>query len=451
VAPVEKGDGTTKDLRRRNSMTFHIAKFLTHEDDDYTDLLDMVKDEFEARLLSVNSNSRDQKFAEIADTIAQGNLKELQKQVILNFRNLGRKYKEHFFGTTVLHLICQEGYTEMLRFVVNPNNHSAFDDGDLDLNVLNDRKRTPLHYVFAAPHTTYMALKHGLDENLLPKAVKAEEIEELTQWVKPGGPSDRVELVQILIEHGADVNALDLHDYTPMHYAAMWGWAPVLHQLVQAGGDYNAPINTGRTPLMLAVEYQNELAVQYLCSIKKLHVNLADAEGNTALVLCALNGKDGNEMAVNLLKSGADPNMENRKKKCPLSIACEDQNIDLVDILMDYKVQRRGSLFAKLQGDAMKQLTKRLDKEQKDAEREAKRIEDEKARDGMDGGVDVLAGGFRKKSPWGQWVQYNDKRGRGVFYYNVVSRMSQWDAPKDFKLDKKKEIKEATFGMSFYH
>ena len=39
----------------------------------------------------------------------------------------------------------------------------------------------------------------------------------------------------------------------------------------------------------------------------------------------------------------------------------------------------------------------------------------------QDGGVDVLSGGLRKKSPWGQWVQYNDKRGRGVFYYNVVS------------------------------
>lgn len=60
VAPVEKGDGIGKDLRRRNSMTFHITKFLTHDDDDYTDLLDMVKDEFEARLLGVNSNSRDQ-------------------------------------------------------------------------------------------------------------------------------------------------------------------------------------------------------------------------------------------------------------------------------------------------------------------------------------------------------------------------------------------------------
>jgi hypothetical protein len=26
--------------------------------------------------------------------------------------------------------------------------------------------------------------------------------------IKPGGPSNRVELVEVLIEHGADVNAL---------------------------------------------------------------------------------------------------------------------------------------------------------------------------------------------------------------------------------------------------
>lgn len=35
--------------------------------------------------------------------------------------------------------------------------------------------------------------------------------------------------------------------------------------------------------------------------------------------------------------------------------------------------------------------------------------------------VDILGSGFKKKSPWGQWVQYKDKRGRGIFYYNVVS------------------------------
>ncbi len=32
-----------------------------------------------------------------------------------------------------------------------------------------------------------------------------------------------------------------------------------------------------------------------------------------------------------------------------------------------------------------------------------------------------------------------------------VSRQSQWEAPKDFKLDLTKDIKDGTFGMSFYH
>jgi ankyrin repeat protein len=137
---------------------------------------------------------------------------------------------------------------------------------------------------------------------------------------------------------GVTNNTQDLHDYTALHYAAMWGWASVLCLLVNANGDFNAAVNTGRTPLMLAVQFHNDLAVQYLCSIKKLHVNLSDADGNTALILCAGNGTDGNEIALTLLKAGADPNMENRKKKCPLSIACEDQNSHLVDLLMDYKV-----------------------------------------------------------------------------------------------------------------
>jgi hypothetical protein len=60
VTPVDVGGGATnKEIRRRNSMVFHITKFLTHEDDDYTDLLDMVKSEFENRLLGVTSNARD--------------------------------------------------------------------------------------------------------------------------------------------------------------------------------------------------------------------------------------------------------------------------------------------------------------------------------------------------------------------------------------------------------
>lgn len=50
-----------------------------------------------------------------------------------------------------------------------------------------------------------------------------------------------------------------------------------------------------------------------------------------------------------------------------------------------------------------------------------------------------------------QWVPYKDKRGRGTFYYNKASRVSQWEVPKDYVRDRSYVVKEATFGMSFYH
>lgn len=51
----------------------------------------------------------------------------------------------------------------------------------------------------------------------------------------------------------------------------------------------------------------------------------------------------------------------------------------------------------------------------------------------------------------GQWVPYKDKRGRGVFYYNKVTRASQFEVPPDYVRDRTYVMKEATFGMSFYH
>ena len=59
--------------------------------------------------------------------------------------------------------------------------------------------------------------------------------------------------------------------------------------------------------------------------------------------------------------------------------------------------------------------------------------------------------GYKNKSPFGQWVDYLDKRDGTVFYYNRVSRASQRDKPKDFIKDKKRIVKETTFGHAFYH
>lgn len=118
----------------------------------------------------------------------------------------------------------------------------------------------------------------------------------------------------------------------------MWGWTPICVALVEAGADLNDTIITGRTPLMLAVECENDLTVKFLLSKSAIHVNATDADGNTALILAAELGEYGNKIAKMLLQKGADPNVENRKKRTPLTIACKDQNMELVNALLDHKV-----------------------------------------------------------------------------------------------------------------
>jgi len=56
-----------------------------------------------------------------------------------------------------------------------------------------------------------------------------------------------------------------------------------------------------------------------------------------------------------------------------------------------------------------------------------------------------------RPSAVGEWRPYRDKRGRGIFYYNRVSRVSQFEVPEDYEKDRSYIMKDATFGMHFYH
>ena len=65
-----------------------------------------------------------------------------------------------------------------------------------------------------------------------------------------------VELVEILIAGGADVNARDGWGM-PLHYASWNDHAEVVNLLLAGGADVNAKDSEGRTPLGLATEEKN--------------------------------------------------------------------------------------------------------------------------------------------------------------------------------------------------
>ena len=65
---------------------------------------------------------------------------------------------------------------------------------------------------------------------------------------------NRIEVMQHLIEAGADVNARDCENGTLLHVAAEFGHATCITVLIEAGADVNVLRVTGQTPISVAVE-----------------------------------------------------------------------------------------------------------------------------------------------------------------------------------------------------
>ena len=58
-----------------------------------------------------------------------------------------------------------------------------------------------------------------------------------------------VETVRLLVDHGADVNALDCSHSTPLHLASLQGVLDAVQILIKHGADVNARNETNLTPL----------------------------------------------------------------------------------------------------------------------------------------------------------------------------------------------------------
>ena len=72
------------------------------------------------------------------------------------------------------------------------------------------------------------------------------------------------ENVKLLVDHGADVTALDITHSTPLHVASSSGNLEVLRILVEGGADVNAQNETHLTPLHIASLEGNAETVQLL-------------------------------------------------------------------------------------------------------------------------------------------------------------------------------------------
>ena len=67
-----------------------------------------------------------------------------------------------------------------------------------------------------------------------------------------GRSVQQAEVAHVLLAHGADVNARDESEETPMHSAAYYNSLEVAQVLLAHGADVNARTNIGNTPVAWA-------------------------------------------------------------------------------------------------------------------------------------------------------------------------------------------------------
>jgi ankyrin repeat protein len=172
------------------------------------------------------------------------------------------------------------------------------------------------------------------------------------------------DLVRMLIEKGANVDAKDRNGCTPLMYAIGCSERAV-RMLVDAGSDLEAKDNLGRTPLMIAVKHSgvHEHAAGAVTVLLNSGADMAsrDNNGNTPLMYAAAySGVFSSDSAMkSLLSRGADKTefnysgasaerllMSNKKRSSEsLSILSECKKIETAPAISDALVSLINTLY----------------------------------------------------------------------------------------------------------
>jgi hypothetical protein len=132
-----------------------------------------------------------------------------------------------------------------------------------------------------------------------------------------------LEIVDLLLAGGADVNARDHGGRVPIFFAIRRDHSEVVWRLVEAGADPTACTGSGSTLLMVAARTEDLELVQWLID-NGAEINALRTEGRHVTALMWAADKSSEEMVKLLLEHGADPSITNRDGDTALNLADSD-------------------------------------------------------------------------------------------------------------------------------
>ncbi|XP_012515117.1 PREDICTED: tankyrase-2 [Propithecus coquereli] len=230
---------------------------------------------------------------------------------------------------------CRNGDVERVKRLVTPEKVNSRDTAG--------RKSTPLHFAagFGRKDVVEYLLQNGAnvqardDGGLIP--------------LHNACSFGHAEVVNLLLRHGADPNARDNWNYTPLHEAAIKGKIDVCIVLLQHGAEPTIRNTDGRTALDLADP--SAKAVLTVCfplkQLCRITYWILIYWVMTVRIMSNLKGKNLRDFALSFVPELCDVSSGIAEKSTPLHLAAGYNRVKIVQLLL----QHGADVHAKDKGD----------------------------------------------------------------------------------------------------
>ena len=251
-------------------------------------------------------------------------------------------------------------------FVDNVEQVEAAIKAGADFNIVYSNGQTPLMMaaVLGSVPVVKLLLERGAKTTILSadgvtalqQAFFAENEGVVRAFVEHGGDVDRLDpelgtnplveainwgelpIIQMLLEMGANVNAVDGMGVNPLRSAAMWGRKDVMEVLLSRGALTNERGDDQETALMIVIlsrgSPQDIMEMFNLLLAHSANVNLQDKHGYTALMYVVTERQEHVEFAGRLIQAGANIHLTDTYGYTALMFASRQGHLRIVQLLL---------------------------------------------------------------------------------------------------------------------
>ena len=233
------------------------------------------------------------------------------------------------YGDTPLHRAIHLGY-DTAKYLLD---HGAQEC----IETIGAYKQSPLHIAAKMDyHITELLLNSGADANLTDRMGPSPIASAVAQ--------SRTETVRLLVKHGGDVNLLCCKSYlskgestiVPLHIAVDQANYDTVKLLVEVGAIVNARDVNDKTPLHYATTAKKNAFQIASCLVEQgADTNVADSDLETTPLHLAAGREDGTDLLKLFIENGGDINRADKAGNIPLHLAVIKGFLQNVKVLVE--------------------------------------------------------------------------------------------------------------------